>query len=73
MTALSARWLSRSSRYVEVSPEAATSAARWLVAAQRSDGSWQPSASPDDPLGREALPLTAQALLALLETKVNFS
>ncbi|CAG9566895.1 unnamed protein product [Danaus chrysippus] len=71
MTALSARWLSRSSRYVEVSPEAATSAARWLVAAQRSDGSWQPLASPDDPLGREALPLTAQALLALLETKAS--
>ncbi|CAH0725826.1 unnamed protein product, partial [Brenthis ino] len=71
MTALAARWLSRSARYVEVSPEAALAAARWLAAAQRADGAWPPAAARNAPRAQAAVPLTAHALLALLDTKAN--
>ncbi|XP_026487589.2 thioester-containing protein 1 allele S3-like [Vanessa tameamea] len=71
MTSVAARWLSRSSRYVEVSPEAAAAAARWLVGAQAADGSWPPPRQRNDPRAQAGVPLTARALLALLETKAN--
>ncbi|XP_045774990.1 C3 and PZP-like alpha-2-macroglobulin domain-containing protein 8 [Maniola jurtina] len=73
MTSIAARWLSRSSRYVEVSPEATMAAARWLVNAQKPDGSWQPppSTQKNDPRAQTVVPLTAYALLALQETKSN--
>lgn len=72
MTSSAARWLSRSSRYVEVSPEAGAAAARWLVAAQHADGSWEPPRSrANSPHLQQPVPLTAHALVALLETKVT--
>ncbi|XP_023935608.2 thioester-containing protein 1 allele S3 isoform X2 [Bicyclus anynana] len=73
MTSMAARWLSRSSRYVEVSPEATMAAARWLINAQKSDGSWQPPSpsQKNDPRAQSVVPLTAYALLALQETKSN--
>lgn len=69
---MAARWLSRSSRYVEVSPEATMAAARWLVNSQKPDGSWQPPlpTQKNDPRAQTVVPLTAYALLALQETKV---
>ncbi|CAH2104661.1 unnamed protein product [Euphydryas editha] len=73
MTSSAARWLSRSKRYAEVSPEAGAAAARWLVAAQRADGSWEPPprARANNPYHQQPVPLTALALVALLETKAN--
>ncbi|CAH2243434.1 jg9350 [Pararge aegeria aegeria] len=73
MTSIAARWLSRSSRYVEVSPEATMAAARWLINSQKSDGSWQTPSSmqKNDPRAQTVVPLTAYALLALQETKSN--
>ncbi|CAK1549918.1 unnamed protein product [Leptosia nina] len=71
MTATAARWLSRAARYVEVTPDAATTAARWLANAQATDGSWSPP-SPSQrnaPAAQATLPLTAHALLAFLDTK----
>lgn len=71
MTAVALRWLSRSARYVEVSPVATAAAARWLTGMQQADGSWHASLRPrNDPRAQAPLPLTAQALLALLHTKV---
>ncbi|CAH4004421.1 unnamed protein product [Pieris brassicae] len=68
MTATAARWLTRASRYVEVSPDAASSAARWLANAQQADGSWLPPNKRNSP-AQDTLPLTAHALLAFLDTK----
>lgn len=71
MTAVALRWLSRSARYVEVSPVATAAAARWLTGTQQADGSWRAPLRPrNDPRAQAPLPLTAQALLALLHTKV---
>ncbi|XP_026329682.1 CD109 antigen-like isoform X2 [Hyposmocoma kahamanoa] len=70
MTAVALRWLSRSARYVEVSPVATAAAARWLTGMQQADGSWPVTPKPrNDPRAQALLPLTAQALLALLHTK----
>ncbi|VVD02140.1 unnamed protein product [Leptidea sinapis] len=70
MTAVAARWLSRSGRYVSVSPDAATSAARWLSRAQSADGSWsEPTSKLNAPAAQATLSLTAHALQALLDTK----
>ncbi|XP_038206788.1 C3 and PZP-like alpha-2-macroglobulin domain-containing protein 8 isoform X2 [Zerene cesonia] len=78
MTATAARWLSRSSRYVAVSP-AAGGAARWLAAAQAADGAWPappaspapsaPSAPRRNAPALRTYALTAHALIALLDTK----
>ncbi|XP_041986950.1 CD109 antigen-like [Aricia agestis] len=69
MTSMAARWLSRSARYVAVSPSAGAGAARWLAHAQLPDGSWRPAAraARNDPHAT-AVPLAAHALLALIET-----
>ncbi|CAG9098707.1 unnamed protein product [Plutella xylostella] len=67
MTATATRWLSRSARYVPVSPSAAESA-RWLVQQQETDGSWRPPPPParHAPRAQQTAPLTAHALMALL-------
>lgn len=73
MTAVALRWVGRCGRHVQVSPTVSAGAAQWLVAAQDTDGSWQmpPTAAPNDPRAQAPLPLTAYALLALLQTKVT--
>ncbi|CAG4944809.1 unnamed protein product [Colias eurytheme] len=69
MTATAARWLSRSSRYVPVTP-AAGGAARWLAAAQGADGAWPaPPAPRRNAPALQTYALTAHALIALLDTK----
>ncbi|KAJ2953639.1 hypothetical protein O0L34_g1251 [Tuta absoluta] len=70
MTAVAVRWLSRCARYVEVSPIAVSTAARWLADTQLPDGSWKtPVGQPNDPRAEQAIPLAAHALLALQQTK----
>lgn len=72
MTSLAVRWLSRAAKYLEVSPLALTTAARWLADAQQPDGSWNtaPAAQRNDPRAQARLPLAAHALLALQQLKV---
>ncbi|GBP44985.1 CD109 antigen [Eumeta japonica] len=67
MTALAVRWLTRSAKYVAVSPTVAKAAARWLADAQMPDGSWQPPPVQQrhNQQAQKILPLTAHALLAL--------
>ncbi|XP_049864919.1 CD109 antigen-like isoform X2 [Pectinophora gossypiella] len=70
MTAMAARWLSRSARYVAVTPVAATAAARWLADTQLSGGDWRPPlGAKNDPRAQRSLPLAAHALLALQQAK----
>lgn len=69
---MATRWLSRASRYVQVSPVAVTAAAQWLAQAQNADGSWTPPppAQRHNQRAQDQLPLTAHALLALLRVQV---
>ncbi|KAL0849223.1 hypothetical protein ABMA28_013556 [Loxostege sticticalis] len=70
MTAVAARWLSRCAKYVEVTPVAVTAASEWLASMQQDDGSWGPApALKNDPRAQAPLPLTAHALLALVQAK----
>lgn len=72
MTAVAARWLSRCAKYVEVTPVAVTAASEWLARMQQDDGSWGPApALKNDPRAQAPLPLTAHALLALVQAKVS--
>lgn len=73
MTAVAARWIARSGKYVEVTPGAAVTAANWLTSKQESDGSWRPPPPSriHDPRAQRVLPLTAHALLALLSVPVR--
>ncbi|XP_052755570.1 thioester-containing protein 1 allele R1-like isoform X2 [Galleria mellonella] len=68
-TSVCARWLARCARHVQTSPEAGVGAARWLAARQLADGSWPPARRVLAPRAQRPLPLTAHALLALLQTK----
>lgn len=69
VTAVSARWLSRCAKYVEVSPVAAKGAARWLATQQAASGGWPAPLTPLDPHAQAPAPLAAHTLLALLQAQ----